>query len=103
MIKKFLGVKIDDISLEEALKEVETWLTKPGKHYIVTPNPEMLVEAQKNSEFKKALNNADLAIPDGVGLKLAGVKNRVAGVEFMEQLVKLASEKGWTVGFLGAE
>src|SRR3989344_5562195 len=103
MKREILGVKIDDLNMEEALGMVEGWLGKSEKHYIVTPNPEMLVEAQKNPEFKEILNKADLAIPDGAGLKLAGINNRVAGVDFMEQLVNLAAEKGWTVGFLGGQ
>src|SRR3989344_1408189 len=102
MKKIILGVKIDDLNMKEGLEVVEGWLSKSGKHYIVTPNPEMLVEAQNNAEFKETLNKADLAIPDGKGLQLAGIKNNVPGVEFMENLVKLASEEGWTVGLLGA-
>ncbi|MBI2019524.1 WecB/TagA/CpsF family glycosyltransferase [Candidatus Daviesbacteria bacterium] len=97
-----LGVKIDDISMPEALMVVEKWVWSPGKHYIVTPNPEMIVAAQKDEIFKEVLNSADLSIPDGVGLKLSGkVKNTFAGVDFMEQLVKAATEKGFTTSFLG--
>ncbi len=96
-----LNIKIDDVNRKEALKIVEGWLVKPGKHWIATPNPEMVVKAQKDAEFRKTLNEADLAIPDGVGLKLVGVKNRIAGVDLMMDLVKLAADKGYTVGFLG--
>lgn len=97
-----LGVKIDDVNMAEALVIVEKWIWNPGKHYIVTPNPEMIIAAQKDPAFKKILNNADLSIPDGSGLKLSGkIKNILAGTDFMEELVKLVSEKGFTTGFLG--
>lgn len=102
-MKKILGVKVDDINMDEAVDTVESWLKKLGKHYIVTPNPEFLVTAQKDEEFKLILNNADLVIPDGVGLKLGGVKNNVAGTDLMEKLVELASEKGYSVGLLGGK
>jgi N-acetylglucosaminyldiphosphoundecaprenol N-acetyl-beta-D-mannosaminyltransferase len=36
--------------------------------FITTPNPEMIVAAQSDPEFLKALQSADLAIPDGVGI-----------------------------------
>lgn len=99
---KVLNVKLDDVSIKEALEVVQKWVWNPGKHYIVTPNPEMIVAAQKDEAFKQALNGADLSIPDGVGLKLSGkVKNTFAGVDFMEELVKLAAEKGFTTSFLG--
>lgn len=97
-----LGVKVDDLSLTDALALVEKWIQEPSKHYIVTPNPEFIVAAQKDRRFRKILNDADLSIPDGVGLKLSGkVKHIFSGTDFMEKLVALASEKGFTVGFLG--
>lgn len=96
-----IGVKIDDVSMDEVINLVDGWLKKDGSHYIVTPNPEFLMTAQKDEEFKLILNNADLAIPDGVGLKLAGVKNTIAGVDLMEKLVKLSEEKAFTIGLLG--
>lgn len=97
-----LGVKIDDVNMDEALTRIEKWIWNPGKHYIVTPNPEFVIAAQKDKLFKKILNGADLSIPDGSGLKLSGkVKNTISGTDFMEELVRLAAEKGFVVGFLG--
>lgn len=104
MKKEVLGVKIDDLSLDEALLIIEKWLWSSGKHYIVTPNPEMLVAAQQDEVFKQVLNGADLAIPDGVGLRLSGrIKNTFAGTDLMEKLVALAAEDGFVTGFLGGE
>lgn len=98
-----LGIKVDDVSEEEALNIVGELLKKPGKYYIVTPNPEFIVAAYKDPVFTKILNDADLSIPDGIGLKLVGkVKNRVTGIDLMEKMVALASQKGYSVGFLGA-
>ncbi|MBU1032238.1 WecB/TagA/CpsF family glycosyltransferase [Patescibacteria group bacterium] len=102
MKKDVLGVKVNDITIDEALAVVEKWICNPGKHYIVTPNPEFIIAAQKDNLFRKILNDADLSIPDGVGLKLAGkVKNTFSGTDFMEKLVNLSAEKGLTTGFLG--
>ena len=103
MIKNILGVKIDDITMEEAVSTVGIWLSKPGKHYIVTPNPEFLVTAKSDNQFQMILNRSDLSIPDGVGLKLAGVKNRVSGADLMERLISLSAEKGYRIGFLGGD
>lgn len=97
-----LGVKIDDISMDQAVELVEGWVKKGGKHYIVTPNPEFVMAAQVDGEFKRVLDNADLAIPDGVGLKIGSdIKNTIAGVDFLERLCKMSSENGFTTGFLG--
>lgn len=102
MKKQVLGIKIDDITMEEALKEVEGWLKRGGKHYIVTTNPEFIVTAQEDQNFKKILNKADLSIPDGKGLKITGdIECSIPGVDFMEALVEMASFRGFTVAFLG--
>lgn len=104
MKTEVLGVKIDDVNMDEALTQVEKWIVSPGKHYIVTPNPEFLVAAQKDPIFKKILNDADLSIPDGVGLQLSGkIKNTFSGTDFMEELIRTAAEKGFVAGFLGGK
>lgn len=102
MKKDILGIKIDDVTVDEVVEKVKGWLSKPGKYYIVTPNPEILIMAQEDKELKDILNRADLAIPDGAGLKLAGdIVCHTPGIDVMEALVKEASEKGFTTGFLG--
>lgn len=65
------GVKISRVDYGSAIRVVEGFLANGKKHYVVTPNPEFLVLAQKDDEFRKVLNRADLAIPDGIGLRMA--------------------------------
>jgi len=105
---KILGVKIDNLSLNEVLDKVEGFLESNKSHYIVTPNPEFLVKAQKDEEFKNILNQADLSIPDGVGLVFASlllgerIKERIAGVDLMEAICKRAAKKNWPIFLFGA-
>ncbi len=102
MKKVILGVKIDDVSIPEVVNTVEGWLKKPGKHYIVTPNPEIVMMAQQDLELKKILNQADLAIPDGNGLKAGtDIENNSPGIDVMEELIKKANVWGSTIGLLG--
>lgn len=104
MKKILLGVKIDDVTMDQATQIALDLIKKPGKHYIVTPNPEMLVMAQKDEDFKKVLNSADLSIPDGVGLRLSGdIVMTIPGIDFMEELIKLAEDQAFTIGFLGGQ
>lgn len=37
-------------------------------HYVVTPNPEFILAAEKDADFRQVLNSADLVIPDGIGV-----------------------------------
>lgn len=102
MKKDVLGIKIDDISLDQAVEIVIRWLNKSGKRYIVTPNPEIIVMAQSDEKLKDILNKADLSIPDGVGLKLGtDIVCNTPGVDLMEALIKSSLDYGFTIGLLG--
>lgn len=107
--KSLLGIDITIATKEEVLEYIIRGLGKSSeKYYVVTPNPEILVIAKKNSYYKKILNGARLALPDGVGVIFAskllglGLKRRITGVCLMESLCKRVAEKPITVGFLGA-
>ena len=125
--------KIFDISLfgrgmNEVLKIVEDWIkTKAKGKWIATVNPEFVMKALKDDEFREILRETDLNVVDGVGLlwaknirgksffervwsgtKVGGEillgKNReglVSGADLMPELCKLASKKGYKVFFLG--
>jgi len=104
-----LGVEIDDLSAAEVADLAAGNLQIGGKTFIATPNPEMLVAAQKDGEFARALNSADIKIADGVGLKLGAkilkkeLKNRVTGTDLMDRLCGLAAERGYSIYLLGAQ
>ncbi|EKD64610.1 MAG: hypothetical protein ACD_50C00338G0015 [uncultured bacterium] len=106
--KKILGVGITNSTKEKILEYILKSLEKKDKKlFVVTPNPEFLVLANKDSGFRKVLNNADLALPDGVGVILAGrilgnsFEERVTGVDLMNDLIFHVAKKPITVGFLG--
>lgn len=102
MKKDVLGIKIDDISNYQAVEKVKEWLSKNGKHYITTPNPEIVMMAQKDQDLKKIINHADLSVPDGIGLKLiCDIVYNTPGVDLMEELIKTSADYGFTIGLLG--
>lgn len=94
----FLGVRVDNLTMNEVLQKIQDFLRDGRQHYIVTINPEFIIKAQKDREFREILNNADLAIADGIGIvwasRLAGepLKERVAGTDLIEKL-KIKNEK----------
>jgi N-acetylglucosaminyldiphosphoundecaprenol N-acetyl-beta-D-mannosaminyltransferase len=106
---EILGVKIDNLTKEEALEKIEEFLEDNQQHYLVTPNPEFLVRAQEDEEFRRILNQADLAMPDGIGLIFASrllgqpLKERVIGVDLMEKICQRAAQKKWSVFLLGGQ
>jgi N-acetylglucosaminyldiphosphoundecaprenol N-acetyl-beta-D-mannosaminyltransferase len=87
-----LGTKVYNITLTQALKRAESFLHDTEQHYIVTPNPEIVLRARKDLAYRSILNSADLILPDGIGLlwasrKLHGpdksIKERITGVDFL--------------------
>jgi N-acetylglucosaminyldiphosphoundecaprenol N-acetyl-beta-D-mannosaminyltransferase len=104
-----LGVEIDDLSAGEAMDLAAARLAAGKKTFIATPNPEMVILAQKDGEFKNILNGADIKIPDGTGLAVGAkilkqaLKNRVTGTDLMEGLCALSAELGYKVYLLGAQ
>lgn len=106
--KNILGVGITNASKKEILEYIVKNLDFfKKKRYFVTPNPEFLVLANKNIDFKNVLNNADLALADGIGVMMAArilgkpLKDRFTGVDLVKNLCEEVSEKPITVGFLG--
>ncbi len=65
---KILDIKIDKITTEEVLEKIKSFLLSNSQHHIITLNPEMVVEARKNDYFKKVINEADVALADGIGI-----------------------------------
>ena len=68
---KILDVQFDvctkNSAIERIMDALENRAYENGKQ-IATPNPEMLLEAQKNADFKTVLNKSWLNIPDGIGI-----------------------------------
>ncbi len=62
-----LGVRFDCLSMQQAVTKAVAWAQGTTQHTIVTPNPEMILEAQKNESFYRALAESDLSLPDGIG------------------------------------
>lgn len=62
------GVKIDNLTMDEALERIREFLTGGKQHYIVLPYSEFIVRAQKDEELLKILNNADLSLCESRGL-----------------------------------
>lgn len=107
--KNLLGVAFADVTEGEVLEYIIKNIQKNGdKLFIVTPNPELLVLANDDKNYKRTLNSAQLALADGIGIILAfkflgfSLKEKITGIDLMESLCKEASKRPITVGFLGS-
>lgn len=104
-----LGIGITNATEENILEYIIEIIQKTQKNiYVVTPNPEIVMLGQKNADYKKVLNEADLALCDGAGLYVAArlvrrpLAERIIGTNFVERLCEKVNDWPITVGFLGA-
>lgn len=105
---KILSTEISNITFIEGLNKVNDFLKEGNeKHYIVTPNPEIIMMAEQDEQYRQILNKADIALCDGMGTYLAGkifktsFKERITGIDFMLGLCQLAEKEGYSIGLLG--
>ena len=88
-----LGVRVDDVTLAEAVALLLDWTAERRPRLVVTPNPEMVMAARQDAEFRAILNGAALAVPDGIGLvwaaRLLGepLRTTAPGVDLVAALV----------------
>ncbi|MFH1456918.1 MAG: WecB/TagA/CpsF family glycosyltransferase [Patescibacteria group bacterium] len=68
---KILDIKINILSKIELLEKIKELLQSNRQKQLVTTNPEFIIEAQKNQEFKNILNSSWLSVADGYGIRLA--------------------------------
>ncbi|WP_394883438.1 WecB/TagA/CpsF family glycosyltransferase [Clostridium baratii] len=105
---KFLNIEVDNLTMNEAINEVDKLIQKKASSYVVTPNVDHIVKLEKDEEFKDVYKNADLILTDGMPLiwisKLKGnpIKEKVSGSDFFPKVCELANNKGYSVFLLGA-
>jgi N-acetylglucosaminyldiphosphoundecaprenol N-acetyl-beta-D-mannosaminyltransferase len=105
---RLLGIPVHHLTTAAALNQVAGFMAERRLHQLATVNPEFIMTAQRDSEFRRILNQADLCLADGVGLLLASrwrgqpLPERIAGSEFVYHLAQLAAGQGWRLFLLGA-
>jgi len=103
------NVLIHNVTMQEAVDQVQKWALEDPVHTVYTPNSEIIMQAQRNPDLKNILNNADLLIPDGAGVVLASkmlkrpLKEKVSGVDLVKNLFAAAAGKNISFFILGGE
>ena len=104
-----MGVGFDNLTKSEFTAKAASMLREKRRGYVVTPNAEIVYEAVQDGSFRDLLNGAALVLPDGAGVilgaKILGtpIKEKVAGIEFGEEVCKLLAEHGGRLYLLGGK
>ena len=109
-----LNTPVHAVTMADTLTLVRRFMVEPRLHQICTTNPEFVMAAQTDVDFRRVLHEADLCIPDGIGLVLASrwlaqrqvgerpLPERIPGSELVYHLAELAAQEGWRLFLLGA-
>lgn len=108
MSAELFGLKIDTLSFREALEKARVLIDSPKVSQIVTINPEMFENAATDNEFSNIIKEAEMVIPDGVGVKIAlkinGINTeRIPGIDFAKKLLVESAINSIPVAIIGAK
>ena len=103
-----MGFNIDDFTFEGAVVRAKNLIDGQKVSQVVTINPEMIQAAEKDSNFANIIKEAEMVIPDGVGIKLAlkltGKKAyRIPGIDFAKRMLEEAASTNIPVAVVGAK
>ena len=105
----FLNIPIDAITMKQTLEKIDAAIlsNKQIVHSVINAGKVVLMQTDKNLE--KSVLNSDLINADGQSIVWAArflgkkIPERVTGIDLMQELVKMAKQKGYKSYFLGAE
>jgi N-acetylglucosaminyldiphosphoundecaprenol N-acetyl-beta-D-mannosaminyltransferase len=103
-----LGVRVDCVTYDEALDWCVRSLESEVNRQVVTLNPEFVMYAQRDADFRELVRETDLVVPDGAGIVWAASRQgttdieRVTGIDLMRSLCDRAASIEVPVFLLGA-
>jgi exopolysaccharide biosynthesis WecB/TagA/CpsF family protein len=108
--ESILGYPVSTLSRNECIATITGWMQNGAKNkYFVCANPHSIEVAETDYQFDRAIKNADLVVPDGVGLVVASrilggaIHERVTGSDIFEGVnSELNKRKGHSAFFLGS-
>jgi len=106
---KILNIWVDPVGRKESIHRVKEFLeTGTRPHAVIAANPEKNFSVPKDAVLYEAFKNADLLLPDGIGVVLAarilyGANlERVPGSEFIFDICHIAACGSYKVFIYGA-
>ncbi|MBU1148576.1 WecB/TagA/CpsF family glycosyltransferase [Patescibacteria group bacterium] len=101
-----LGIPIDNLDDQEIESFIDDSKNKKCQ-MVVTVNPEIIMEAQTDRHYQKIIQQADLCIPDGMGIMMAAkylgspLKKRITGMDLIELVCQKAITNNQSIFLLG--
>ncbi len=102
-------IPVDVLTMQETIDRIDTAIGRKEPIHHVVINAAKVVNAQKDEALKASIVDCDIINADGQAIVWASrflgkaLPERVAGIDLMEALVKLAHQKKYKIFFFGAK
>jgi N-acetylglucosaminyldiphosphoundecaprenol N-acetyl-beta-D-mannosaminyltransferase len=103
-------IPVDNVTIEEAIDKIKTFLHNRKPCFAVAINPEKVLKAKKDDELEEILKKSDLNFVDGIGIVLGSkilykkkIKERIAGIDLFMSILRLSAKNKYRVYLLGAK
>lgn len=103
-----LDIPIDPLTMPQALVAVDEFIASRQPHHVFTADASGIMRAQEDPALQEIILQADLVTADGAGVLLASRLNgaalpeRVSGVDLVEEISRLAAQRGYLIYLFGA-
>lgn len=103
------NIPVDPLTMQETIALIDKAIIERKSIHHVVINAAKVVNAQNDEALKESIVSCDIINADGQAIVWAArflnnrLPERVAGIDIMENLVKLAAEKKYRIFFLGAK
>lgn len=104
-----LNTIIDVLDTKQTIDLVEEYVKTKTPLHLMGVNADKINEVNENELMKKIVNSCGIINADGASVVLASkhlgkpLPERVAGIDLMQDLVKLSADKGYSIYLLGAK
>ncbi len=104
-----LGVPVDVVNRQGTLDIIAEWVAAGNTKYVCASDVHSIMQAQKNEKHMRALQNADLVLPDGMPVVWAARSrgehaiSRVCGPDLMLEVSERAAKDGWRIYLYGGK
>ena len=107
--QRFLNTYVSNITMNEALDNIEKMIKSKKKSYVVAVNVDVIMKIEQDEELKKITDEADMVLTDGnpliwiSKLKKTPIKEKISGSDLVPKLCELSDRKGYTIFILGGK
>ncbi len=106
---ELFNIPVDSLTMSQTLEKITDSIDNGRELHHVVVNAAKMVNAQKDRALRDSIVHCDIINADGQAVVWASrllrqpLPERVAGIDLMQELVKMAAQKKYRIFFLGAK